>query len=323
MRNLYLGISLLALLAPAAVQAQGMGGMDEPATSGQVSPGLYRVFFGFDEATLTPDGRQVVAQAAEEYRRTGQARISVTGHADTSGPADYNQGLSERRAEAVASELVRLGVPSSAIITVGQGESNPLVPTGDGVREPRNRRVEIELPQAPAEPAPAPVAAAPEPAPPMEEVEQPKRFAFTLGPVYGHNFGESDRDGDDDTQNDLIGAELTFVALPGFLGGVSLKQSVVWPFNAINEGVSGRTVVGLNLAPDLGIAFRPFLGLNAGGVYGEGFQDGFVVGPEIGFGIGIGGFTTRLKLAYDYQFRNQEDWDQGIAWAGLDLGIRF
>lgn len=322
MRNLYLGISLLALLAPATVHAQGMGGMDEPATSGQVSPGLYRVFFGFDEATLTADGRQVVAQAAEEYQRTGQARISVTGHADTSGSAEYNYGLSERRAEAVASELVRLGVPSSAITTVAQGESNPLVQTGDGVREPRNRRVEIEMPQPPAEPAPPPVAAAPEPAPPMEEAEQPKRFAFTLGPVYGHNFGESDRDGDDDTQNDLLGAELTFLALPGFLGGVSLKQSILWPINAIDEDITGRTVAGLNLAPDLGGAFRPFLGLNAGGVYGGGVQDGFVAGPEIGFGIGVGGFTTRLRLAYDYQFRNQ-DWDEGIAWAGLDFGVRF
>lgn len=308
-------------MAPVAVQAQGMGGSSGAAVSGQVSPGMYRVFFDFDSAELTAEARQAVAQAADEYQRGGQARVSVTGHTDTSGPADYNYGLSERRAEAVASELVRLGVPASAIVTVGQGESNPLVPTGDGVREPRNRRVEIELPPPPAEPAPPPVAAAPEPPPPVEEPEQPKRFAFTLGPVYGHNFGESDTDTSSKTENDLIGAEVSFLALPGVLGGVSLKQSVVWPFNAINEGVSGRTVVGLDLAPDLGVV-RPFFTLNAGGVYGEGFQDGFVVGPEVGLNIGIGGLATRLKVAYDYQFRNA-DWDQGILWGGLDVGIRF
>jgi outer membrane protein OmpA-like peptidoglycan-associated protein len=51
--------------------------------------------------------------------------------------------LSLRRANAVKDSLVREGVPASAITVIGRGESNPLVPTGDGVREPQNRRVEI------------------------------------------------------------------------------------------------------------------------------------------------------------------------------------
>ena len=53
--------------------------------------------------------------------------------------------------------------------------------------------------------------------------ERPKRFTFTLGPVYGHNFKEQD---EGETENDLIGAEFTFNALTGFLGGLSLKQMV-------------------------------------------------------------------------------------------------
>jgi hypothetical protein len=201
------------------------------------------------------------------------------------------------------------------------------VPTADGVREPRNRRVEIEVPRPPA-PPPAPPPAVAEPAPPpaerapaaVAEREEPSRFAFTLGPVYGHNFQEQDEG--DGTENDLLGAELTFDLLPGFLGGLSLKQGVFWGFNAVDEGVSGRSVLALNLAPDLGLV-RPRLALNLGGVYGEGVQDGLVAGPEVGLDLNLpGGFTLRPKVAYDYQFRNR-GWDEGILWGGLDLGFRF
>jgi OOP family OmpA-OmpF porin len=66
-------------------------------------------------------------------------RIEVNGYTDTSGTPQYNQGLSIRRAQAVAGELVRDGV----IGVQGFGETHPLVPTGAGVREPQNRRVEI------------------------------------------------------------------------------------------------------------------------------------------------------------------------------------
>ena len=68
---------------------------------------------------------------------------------------------------------------------------------------------------------------------------------------------------------------------------------------------------------------RPRLSANFGSVYGEGVQDGPVAGPELALDINLpGGFTFRPKVAYDYQFRNT-DWDEGILWGGLDLGIRF
>jgi outer membrane protein OmpA-like peptidoglycan-associated protein len=70
-------------------------------------------------------------------------KIEVNGYTDTSGTPQYNQGLSIRRAQAVASELVRDGVPRAAISIQGFGETHLLVPTGPGVREPQNRRVEI------------------------------------------------------------------------------------------------------------------------------------------------------------------------------------
>jgi OmpA-OmpF porin, OOP family len=69
--------------------------------------------------------------------------IVATGHADRSGPDNYNVRLSERRATAVKNQLVREGVPAGIIQTAGKGERENLVQTADGVREPRNRRVEI------------------------------------------------------------------------------------------------------------------------------------------------------------------------------------
>jgi OmpA family len=314
MKALLVGVALLALTAPAAYAQE----VPPPEMEGL---GQYRVFFAFDRADLSQADRQIIAQAVEDYRRTGTARITVTGHTDTSGSAAYNLELSQRRAEAVASELVRQGVPASEIATIGRGEEDLLVPTADGVREPRNRRVEIVIPQPPPAAAPAPAPAAEAPAPMPEPEPEPDRFTFALGPVYGHNFGETDGEGDK-TENDLVGAELTFRALPGFLGGVSLKQMGLWSLNGIDDGLTGRSVASLDFAPDFGIV-RPTLAVNGGGVYGKGVQDGFVVGPELRLDVApFGGFNIGLKAAYDYQFRNA-GWDEGILWAGLDLGIRF
>ena len=83
------------------------------------------------------------AGAAGSWPRLPDRRSEGTGYNDTSGPGQYNQGLSVRRAQMVAAELVRGGVPPGAISIQGFGETHLLVPTGPGVREPQNRRVEI------------------------------------------------------------------------------------------------------------------------------------------------------------------------------------
>ena len=105
----------------------------------------YLVFFDWDRAVLTPEALDIVATAAQNVLAGGVARIQATGHADRSGPAEYNIGLSERRAEAVRAELIRQGLPADSISIFARGEADPLVPTDDGVREPQNRRVEIGL----------------------------------------------------------------------------------------------------------------------------------------------------------------------------------
>jgi OmpA-OmpF porin, OOP family len=103
----------------------------------------YLVFFDWDKATLTDRARQIVAEAATNSTKVQYTRLEVNGYTDTSGTPQYNQGLSVRRAQAVAAELVKDGVPKSAITIQGFGETHLLVPTGPGVREPQNRRVEI------------------------------------------------------------------------------------------------------------------------------------------------------------------------------------
>ena len=103
----------------------------------------YLVFFDWDKAVLTDRARQIVAEAAANSTKVQYTRLEVNGYTDTSGSAKYNQGLSVRRAQAVAAELVKNGVPKSAITIQGFGETNLLVQTGPNVREPQNRRVEI------------------------------------------------------------------------------------------------------------------------------------------------------------------------------------
>jgi OOP family OmpA-OmpF porin len=105
----------------------------------------YLVFFDWDKAALTPRAIDVIAQAASDSHTNQTTTIDVSGYTDTSGTAVYNQGLSVRRAEAVATQLEADGVPTSEITTQGFGDTHLLVATGPGVREPQNRRVEIVL----------------------------------------------------------------------------------------------------------------------------------------------------------------------------------
>lgn len=108
----------------------------------------YEVYFEFDRATLTPDARQVVQEAAQNALKGNSTQIVATGHTDTVGTAGYNLALSKRRATAVRAELIRDGVTGNLISTSGVGENDLAVQTGANVNEPRNRRVEITV-QAP------------------------------------------------------------------------------------------------------------------------------------------------------------------------------
>ncbi len=116
-----------------------------PAAVPAAAARSYLVFFDWDKASLTDRARGIVKDAATAATKVAHTRIDVAGNADTSGTPTYNQGLSMRRAQAVAAELVKDGVAKTDISVTANGDTHPLVPTGPGVREPQNRRVEIVL----------------------------------------------------------------------------------------------------------------------------------------------------------------------------------
>ena len=103
------------------------------------------VYFDWDRSDLTAEAQSVVTQAAN-YAKSGRpTRVLVVGHADTSGSAAYNVGLSNRRSRTVADALVGQGVNGGVISLDGKGETALARATADGVREPLNRRATIDI----------------------------------------------------------------------------------------------------------------------------------------------------------------------------------
>lgn len=115
-----------------------------PAPEAKVcTPGPYIVFFDWDKSDITPEAESILDNAISNYADCSNTRVVIAGYTDRSGSAIYNKGLSQRRAETVRSYMGGKGIPDAAMQAEGFGETNPRVPTADGVRELQNRRVEI------------------------------------------------------------------------------------------------------------------------------------------------------------------------------------
>jgi OOP family OmpA-OmpF porin len=119
----------------------------EQALNGKAvaAPGAheYNVYFEFDRSNLTPEGKQVVDTVAQAAKAGVSVRL--VGKADLTGTDPYNMALSHRRADTVRAQLRRDGVDNSRIEESWVGFRQPPVPTAPGVREPRNRVVEVTL----------------------------------------------------------------------------------------------------------------------------------------------------------------------------------
>jgi outer membrane protein OmpA-like peptidoglycan-associated protein len=105
----------------------------------------YTVYFDWDSWTLTAEDLTMITEAITAARKGQQSHINVVGHTDTSGTPGFNQKLSERRAGVVKDVLVQMGARPESIQVSGVGESDLAVQTGDGVKEPKNRRAVITL----------------------------------------------------------------------------------------------------------------------------------------------------------------------------------
>ena len=134
---------VLIVAASALSACESSQAVTPPSTPAPVAPVSYMTFFDLGSIKISDQSAATIGQAAQVYKTKANARISVTGYADTVGSPATNMQLSQRRADVVKDGLVKAGVPAAAITTAASGETGTLVPTGPQTNEPRNRRVAI------------------------------------------------------------------------------------------------------------------------------------------------------------------------------------
>jgi OmpA-OmpF porin, OOP family len=141
MRRFLLVCSLIAIAACAQQQPPPpvAANPPPPAPPAPPPPTTYTVYFDYNSSRLDPGGREIVRFAADGYKAGTPGSVQVTGYTDPSGSAGYNQRLSLRRANAVAAELERDGVPQAIIIIGGHGETSNAPTPG------QDRRVDVTL----------------------------------------------------------------------------------------------------------------------------------------------------------------------------------
>lgn len=103
------------------------------------------VLFAFDSSTIRENAKPTLANVVRALARNPEKNISVTGHTCDIGATDYNQGLSERRANSVRQYLIDAGIDGNRITTQGYGETQPLVPNESNEARQLNRRVELVI----------------------------------------------------------------------------------------------------------------------------------------------------------------------------------
>ena len=104
----------------------------------------HKFLFAFDSAEIKTDYKPILDKAGEIFALNPMLNIQVDGYTDSTGPAAYNQNLSERRAQAVKTYMVEeVGVDSQRLTTVGFGEANPVMSNDTKEGRAKNRRIEF------------------------------------------------------------------------------------------------------------------------------------------------------------------------------------
>ena len=147
-----ISVLIAAALALAACETQSGAVMTPPLSktgtpNPEQAPVSYMVFFNLGSTKLSDQDQNTVAQAAQVYKTKANARVMVTGYADTVGSPSANMALSQQRANVVKNLLVQSGVPAAAITTAASGDTGLLVETASQTNQPKNRRVTIVIQQ--------------------------------------------------------------------------------------------------------------------------------------------------------------------------------
>ncbi|MFD2203973.1 OmpA family protein [Kiloniella antarctica] len=116
-----------------------------PAAAEAPQASSFLVYFNFDSTVATDVGRLSLEEALTAAQENDGTTVRLVAHADRSGSVDYNQALSQRRLSVVMEAMGRSGVDVGRIVPDAVGETQSLIPTEDGIREPGNRVVEIDL----------------------------------------------------------------------------------------------------------------------------------------------------------------------------------
>jgi len=98
-----------------------------------------RVFFAYDQSTISSEGQQILQRQAEWLKRYPRVSVTIEGHCDERGTREYNLALGERRAQAVKNVLVALGIPAARIQTISYGKERPIVVGSDEAGYAQNR----------------------------------------------------------------------------------------------------------------------------------------------------------------------------------------
>jgi len=133
----------IALLVTACGESTQNMSLKTPPPAPPPPPKAWMVFFDTNSTALSQQSSNTVMEAAGVAKSMPNARVSVTGFTDTEGSVQYNQMLSQRRANAVKNALVKNGIPAQSVTVTGDGETGLLVPTADQTRNEKNRRVQI------------------------------------------------------------------------------------------------------------------------------------------------------------------------------------
>ena len=127
--------------APSVLPAQPV--QEEPTPAPRPAPVRVVILFDFDGTEVRSTEEAKIRQIVAAIRGRRRARVTLSGHTDRAATVAYNNRLAERRVEAVANALSRFAIEDARVSFLYFGESQPTVATEDGVREPRNRRVEV------------------------------------------------------------------------------------------------------------------------------------------------------------------------------------